>query len=256
MNHAEYIFEQAVMAIRGGRRQAALDMLAEVVRLNHNHADAWSLRARMEADSGRQFNAVLHHGMAIKLAPDRHDLWCNRGIDCAGAKLFRESEESFQRSLSIQDSFEGRYNYANLLCTLMRVDEAVEHYQAAVRMEPNHPQLNANLGISLIAQDKWLEGFTAYRHRFNAPGFPPRPRFSYPKWCGEPLGGKTILLHVEQGFGDEIQSLRFAKTIRDIGARVILSVRPPLFRLARNFAHADAVIMQYDEPPCRSRLDI
>ena len=58
-----------------------------------------------------------------------------------------------------------------------------------------------------------MEGFTAYKHRFNAPGFPPRPRFSYPTWRGEPIEGKTILLYVEQGFGDEIQSLRFAKTM-------------------------------------------
>src|SRR5665213_2338095 len=107
MNPAEYAFEQAVMAIRAGRRQSALDILAEVVRLNHNHADAWSLRARMEADSGRPFNAVLHHAIATQLAPDRHDLWCNRGIDCAGARMFKESEQSFKRALDLQDSFEG-----------------------------------------------------------------------------------------------------------------------------------------------------
>ena len=249
MNPAEYAFEQAVMAVRGNRRQDALDMLAEVVRLKHDHADAWSLRARMEADAGRAFNAVLHHGIATQLAPDRYDMWCNRGIDCASAKLFAESEGSFKKSLALKDSFEGHYNYANLLCAMMRIDEAVEHYQAAARMEPSHAQLNANLGISLIAQDKWLEGFAAYRHRFNAPGFPPRPRFNYPTWRGEPISGKTILLYVEQGFGDEIQSLRFAKTMQDQGARVILSVRPPMFRLARNFAYADAVIIQYDEPP-------
>jgi Tfp pilus assembly protein PilF len=249
MNLAEYAFDQAIMAIRGNRRQDALDMLAEVLRLNHNHADAWSLRARMEAESGRPFNSVLHHAIATQLAPDRHDLWCNRGIDCAGARMFKESEESFKKSLAIEDSFEGRYNYANLLCTLMRIDESVEHYQAAARMQPDHAQLHANMGISLIAQGKWHEGFTAYKHRFNAPGFPPRPRFNYPTWRGQQIEGKTILLYVEQGFGDEIQSLRFCKTVKDKGARVILSVRPPMFRLARNFAYADAVIMQYDDPP-------
>ena len=249
MNTAEYAFEQAVMAVRGNRRSEALDLLAEVIRLKPDHADAWSMRARMEAEDGRPFNAVLHHGVATQIAPNRYDMWCNRGIDCASARMFKESEESFKRSLSLQSTFEGHYGYANLLTTLMRVEESAEHYMTAAKIDPEHAQLNTNMGITLIAAGKWKEGYAAYGHRFNAPGFPPRPRFSYPQWRGEPIAGKTILLYVEQGFGDEIQSLRFAKTVKDQGARVILSVRPPMFRLARNFAYADAVIMQYDEPP-------
>lgn len=249
MKPAEYLFEQAIMAIRGHRRTEALDMLAEVIRLKPQHADAWSMRGQLEAEEGRPFNAVLHHGVATQIAPHRYDMWCNRAIDCASARMFKESEQSFQRSLAVEDTFEAHYGYANLLTTLMRIDEAVEHYQAAAKIDPSDPRNNTNMGITLMAQGKWKEGFAAYAHRFNAPGFPPRPRFTFPQWRGEPIEGKTILLYVEQGLGDEIQSLRFAKTVKELGARVILSVRPPMFRLARNFPHADAVIMQYDEPP-------
>jgi len=248
-NYAEFAFEQAVMAIRAGRKAQALDILTDVIRLQPRHADAWAMRGQMEAELGRHFNAVLHYGMAVQIAPERYDIWCNRGIACSSARMFKESEESFQRSLAIEPSFNGHYNYGNTLCSMMRVEGAIAHYKAAAKFDPGHAQLNANLGIALIGNDEWTEGFAAYRHRFNAPGFPPRPRFSYPAWRGEPIEGKTILLYVEQGFGDEIQSLRFAKTVKDLGARVILSVRPPMFRLARSFAHADAVINQYDPPP-------
>jgi tetratricopeptide (TPR) repeat protein len=247
---AEHAFHTAVMLMRAGRREEASQICWEVVRRNPRHADAWAMRARIESEAGRQPNAMLHHGFALQAEPDRHDLWCNRGIDAMGARMYKESEESFQRSLAIQDSYEGHYNYGNLLSALMRVDEAVEQFKLALAIDSKtNPQIHANLGVAMIGQDKWHEGFNAYRHRFNAPGFPPRPRFDYPLWRGEPIEGKTIMLYVEQGFGDEIMSLRFAKTLRDMGAYVILAVRPPMYRLARNFVHAQAVILMYDPPP-------
>jgi hypothetical protein len=64
-------------------------------------------------------------------------------------------------------------------------------------------------------------------------------------WRGQPLEGKPILLYGELGYGDEILSLRFAKSVKDLGARVIVSVRPPLFRLAHSPEFADAVILQH-----------
>ena len=106
----------------------------------------------------------------------------------------------------------------------------------------------------MIAQGRWKEGFERYRHRFSAPGFPPRPRFAYPQWRGEPLAGKTILLYVEQGFGDEIMSLRFAAAVKRAGATVIVAVRPPMLRLARSFQNphvpfSDHLMLMYDPPP-------
>lgn len=66
-----------------------------------------------------------------------------------------------------------------------------------------------------------------------------------PSWRGEPIAGKTILLYGELGYGDEILALRFAKLVKEMGARVIVSARPPLVRLACSLVFADAVVAQY-----------
>jgi hypothetical protein len=53
-----------------------------------------------------------------------------------------------------------------------------------------------------------------------------------PLWLGvEPLDGKTIVLHAEQGFGDTIQFCRYAKLVCALGARVILQVPKSLVPL-------------------------
>lgn len=231
-------------------------MLAEVIRLNPSHCEAWGLRGRLESEAGRPFNAMLHHGFATQIQPDNFGVWINRGIDAMGARMYKESQESFEKSLALKESYEAHFNYGNLLSSLMRIDEAVHHFKAAEKIGGIlNQQIYANLGVAMIAQGKWHEGFQYYRNRFNAPGFPPRMRFDYRIWHGEPLAGKTILLYVEQGLGDEIMSLRFALPVMQTGARVILSVRPPMFRLARMLAEklglGEGLILQYDPPPWR-----
>jgi hypothetical protein len=47
--------------------------------------------------------------------------------------------------------------------------------------------------------------------------------FDVPRWTGaEPLAGKTVLSHAEQGFGDTIQFIRYAPLVAARGARVIV----------------------------------
>jgi glutathione S-transferase len=61
---------------------------------------------------------------------------------------------------------------------------------------------------------------------------PQRRNFTEPLWLGrEPLAGRTILLHAEQGFGDTLQFVRYAKRVSDLGATVLLEVQAPLKRL-------------------------
>jgi tetratricopeptide (TPR) repeat protein len=57
-----------------------------------------------------------------------------------------------------------------------------------------------------------------------------------PRWRGEPLAGKTLMVHSEQGNGDDLQMVRFlpelAARVHDEGGRLVLAVRralQPLF---------------------------
>jgi hypothetical protein len=58
--------------------------------------------------------------------------------------------------------------------------------------------------------------------------------FSQPRWQGEALDGRRILLHAEQGLGDTIQFCRYATLVAARGGRVILQVQPAAERLLRS----------------------
>ena len=65
---------------------------------------------------------------------------------------------------------------------------------------------------------------------------------SCPRWNGEELLGRTILLHAEQGLGDTLQFIRFATLVKGRGARVLVACPDPLIRLVTRCAGVDQVV--------------
>ena len=63
-----------------------------------------------------------------------------------------------------------------------------------------------------------------------------------PAWSGrEPIAGKTLLLHAEQGFGDTLQFVRYADLLAARGATVVIETQPELKRLlAMTYPHVVA----------------
>ena len=68
-----------------------------------------------------------------------------------------------------------------------------------------------------------------------------------PRWRGEALAGKTLVVHCEQGSGDDIQMVRLvpqlAAHVRDAGGRLVLAVRRALQPLFARF-YADCVSIE------------
>src|SRR5205085_1641429 len=85
-----------------------------------------------------------------------------------------------------------------------------------------------NRALILLRRGAWQEGWRDYEARFIRSDEERReleaPLPRVPKWRGEPLAGKRILLRSEQGLGDAIQFVRFAPLLKGKGAAVFLSV--------------------------------
>jgi hypothetical protein len=58
--------------------------------------------------------------------------------------------------------------------------------------------------------------------------------FQQPRWGGEPLHDKALLLYPEQGLGDTLQFIRFADSIRQLGGTILVLVQKKLVRLLRH----------------------
>ena len=113
-----------------------------------------------------------------------------------------------------------------------RLKEAEAEFRRALELDPTRATTKYALGVTLLGQGIYREGFDLYEYRHEVPQFANRkPTLPFPEWRGGSVKGKTIAIWPEQGFGDQIQAARFARTFRDRGAHVVLLCSPALRRL-------------------------
>ena len=100
----------------------------------------------------------------------------------------------------------------------------------------NQSQLSLRLGDMPMGWDQ-------FESRWKVPGLViPKRAFSEPSWDGGSFAGKTLLLHWEQGLGDTIMLVRYAKNVKALGGRVVLEAQKPLAELVTTCSGLDEVI--------------
>lgn len=99
-------------------------------------------------------------------------------------------------------------------------------------------------GLHLLKKGRYAEGWPllGVRSKLSPRLIPPFP-VAYPEWKGEPLEGRSIIVWLEQGFGDQIMLCRFATQLKERGAgKVTLATRPELRSLLTTVPGVDAVL--------------
>ena len=95
----------------------------------------------------------------------------------------------------------------------------------------------------LLRHGRYDEGLNAYEWRWKGPLKDAVVDLPRPLWLGgEPVAGKTLLIHAEQGHGDSFMMLRYAPVLARAGATVIVNVQEPLETLTAEVEGVSAVI--------------
>jgi tetratricopeptide (TPR) repeat protein len=120
-------------------------------------------------------------------------------------------------------------NLGVLLRVTGRLAEAEAALRQALAADPHNVPVRHTLGMTLLQLGRYTEGWPFYeaRHEIKPPVGPPLPR-----WQGEPLAGKRILVVAEQGLGDQILLSRFIGLLAGRAAEVVFAtprVLTPLF---------------------------
>jgi tetratricopeptide (TPR) repeat protein len=167
---------------------------------------------------------------------------------------FDEALASMDRAVALAPSNADTMELkASLLQRLGRRREALEWQDRVIAAEPGRAMSRKNRGLLKLSLGQLAEGFRELEQRWNTVEFAPDLLDTRaPPWTGgEPIAGKTILLHHEQGFGDSLQFARYVPWVAALGAQVILRVPGGLARLMQTLGPI-RVIVQPDPGTAQS----
>ena len=218
-----------------------------------DHLDLLNDLGLVLRDLKRPTEALAAFERALQLKPDFAEALSNRGLVLQELDRFDEALAAYDRSLQLRpDLADSHANRGNALQELARHEEALAAYERALAIKPGYEAIYLNESLSRLVLGDLASGWPKYEWRWqNNSELPPQRQFGEPLWLGrEPLAGKTILIYAEQGLGDTIQFCRYARTLAERGATVLLRVQPPLVPLLQGQGGV-ARVFGADEPPPR-----
>jgi tetratricopeptide (TPR) repeat protein len=244
-----------IVARNRGELAAALDYLRRAVQL-------YDRSPLLQFELGAVYTALHRHEeafdcyrLATELDPKFQEAYLNLSAVMEQQERFEEAVAFARQAVALKPSCSlSHYNLANGLREQGQVSEAIEHYTQSLRARPDWSKARWNLGLAELLVANYPEGWPLYESRQDAREvlFDHYPQ---PRWDGSSLAGKTILVHAEQGLGDEIL---FGSCFPDLilqAGRTILVCEPRLESLfARSFRRAD--VRGYARQKDRAPLEV
>ncbi len=138
---------------------------------------------------------------------------------------------------------EPHVNLGNVLQDQCDLAAALDHYDAALKLNPELVSARYGRAATLLALGRFEEGWREYEWRVHLGGASAPRAAVRARWDGiHDLTGKRVVLYAEQGFGDAIQFVRYASRVAARGAEVIVECQPALHALFRTVAGVSEVI--------------
>jgi type IV pilus biogenesis/stability protein PilW len=234
--------------LKQGEAEAAAAAYRKTLDINPDFAQAHNgLGAAMLAQ-GQLEEAETAFRRALELDPDHAETHNNLGNLLRAQGKFDQAVESFGHALARRpDLVEAHTNLGNALKSRGDMDNAVESFRRALDIDPENAETHWNLAQVLLLQGRLREGWSEYEWRTKCGDFRSMIwNVDGPKWDGGDLDGKTILLYAEQGLGDTLQFIRYARGIAQKGGEVVVKCLPALSALIQTAPGVARVVSRID----------
>ena len=179
---------------------------------------------------------------ALALDDSSAMVWHKLGIALDHQDRLGEALEAFQRAeCQAAENHEDTDSFVNAACVLHKrgnTAAALNTYGSNLAQRPAAVGHRA-LAETLLSVGRFVEGWHQYEFRWLLEPLVSTRLGALPMWSGQDLHGKTILLRIEQGFGDTFQCLRYAPVLKTLGATVLLG---NFCKLAGGFAGIDRIV--------------
>lgn len=225
-----------------GRLEDARAAYRQALALDAAHLQATTNLASVLNALDEPLEAERHARAALAIAPDHASAYSHLSASLRAQGRHDEARACLDRALAHRPGHaEAWFNLGILHQDRNELSDALRCYDRAISLSPGDADARLNRASTLLLAGDFAHGWAEYDCRFVAHHTPRRP-FPCPLWDGSPIEGKRLLIHAEQGVGDEIM---FASCFPDLlrsTARCVIecdSRLVPLFK--RSFPDAEIV---------------
>ncbi len=191
---------------------------------------------------GQLDQALARFQQAIALRPDYAEAYNNLGAVLWKQVKPSEAATCFEQALALRPNYaEAHNNLGKAQLDLDLVDQAAAHFQQAIALQPDCLDAELSLAACYLLEGDFERGWPAYEARLRVPGA--LPQLGLPRWTGQSLAGRRLLLLAEQGLGDTFQFLRYARVLKQQGARIVLATQAALCRLLASHPDVDELVL-------------
>jgi tetratricopeptide (TPR) repeat protein len=248
---ADILYQHANVLLSLNRPGEALAELQNVLARKPQHVEAHLNSGIAHAALGFPVDALAQFDAALALVPAHPVAHYNRGVALIKLGRYEEAVAANERAIAAAPQHIGALlNRGKALAQLKRFDAAIASYGEVLALRKDHADAHFNAALARLATGDYQAGFAEYEWRWRRTGMPPQQSRGRPLWRGEyPLGGRTILLHAEQGLGDTIQFARYVPLLAAQGANIVLEVQPELKTLLGSLDGAGTVVARGEALP-------
>ena len=204
-NYAPALANLGLVRARRGERAEALELLRRAVR-----ADPHSERAIGGIVGWLPDDAVPHEDIALMREITVRFPEHARAHAALGRLYLRGAFDAVPALAALERALElGHRNadtltaYGVALQELGRIEDALAAFDAACALDAQHVLARFHRAIALLTLGRFAAAWPDYELRLLSEDRPQRA-FPFPRWQGGSLAGRTLLVHAEQGIGDEI----------------------------------------------------
>lgn len=209
---ADAHFYHGVALLRQRRYEDAIDCFALAAHYRPDFAEARFQLGVAQIHLERFDDAVESFRKVVELKPDYADAHSNLGyVLYKHLERLDEAEAHLRRALQLDpEKIEAQTNLAMVLDHRGETAAALALYDRILGLKPDDSEVRLNRSLILLARGDYARGWPEYEARR---AVQMRRELRLPEWDGTPLSGRVILVHAEQGLGDEIM---FASCLGDV----------------------------------------
>lgn len=201
----------------------AIEIFNKAIEIEPNNSENYNNVGLCYSNNGKYDIAIEMIKKATELNPTCSYMHSNLGLQYRNINNLDAAIECFQKSLSIEENELTWGMLGGCYGEKRNLEEAERCFKKSIEINAEFAGAHVDLANVYHLKGEWDKAWEEYEWRHEVFEQLKVWKTLYDpakKWTGQPLDGKTIIVHGEQGHGDTIQFFRYIQYLKN--AHVIL----------------------------------